>query len=266
MNSSQKYKNHVEKRKAFAKLAAVMERKRLSFNSDAEILRNQFLHLEPLRQEVVSAAHLLLETDMQIVDAQLKADEIGAAGDLFGQLKAQGSASAAESWTRMSLGWKIFLYSVRCFQDCIYKAILQAQLQPAGPGSSMSSCISGNAWRVGSSVAKLINEKLPAYPDWFIRTRELRNALKSGLSVESVWRGREPEHCIVLCEQRWNGHMIENSKEYCLNFEFASESLEMCLAVIDLIPVAFDEMVERKQARCRRVQEMQGDLPDGKAR
>ena len=128
----------------------------------------------------------------------------------------------------------------------------------------MASCISGDVWRVDSSVGKLITEKLPAYPNWFIRTRKLRNALKKGLSVRSEWGGREPEHFIVLCEKRWNGQATEHTEEYPLKFELARESLEMCVAVIDLIPIAFDEVMERKQARSRRMQERKFDLPTGK--
>jgi hypothetical protein len=71
--------------------------------------------------------------------------------------------------------------------------------------------MSGDVWRDDAGVGKLTTANLPAYPGWFIRTRKLRNALKKGLSVQSVWRGREPEHFIVLCEKRWNGSMIENT-------------------------------------------------------
>jgi hypothetical protein len=252
MDQAQKYKNHIEKQEDVIKAAWSLEHKSLSFRTDVEPLRKDFLHLKSLGEEVVAAVKILIETDEQIVNSQIRADELGAVGDDFGKLKEQGSASTTDAWTRMSLSWKTLLYSVRCFQDCIYRAILHAQFEQAGPWSSMSKCIHGDAWRDDSAVGKLIAVHLPTYPIWFIRTRKLRNELKKGLNVTSVWRGREPEHFIVLCEQRWNGNMIENTAEYPLRLEFATESLEMCVAVAALIPIAFDEAQARKQARSQR--------------
>lgn len=255
MEQLQRYRIHVEKREAVIKIASQLEHMSLSYRTDVDSLRKDFLHLKSLREEVVEAVKILLETDVQIVNSQLKADELGAAGDEWGKLKEQGSVSTADAWTRMSLSWKILLYSVRCFQDCIYKAILHAQFEHAGPGASMSKCVNGDAWRDDAPVGKLIATHLPAYPSWFIRTRKLRNELKKGLSVQSVWKGREPEHFIVLCEQRWNEYMIENTAEYALKLDFATECLEMCVAIFALIPIAFDEVKERKKARSRRMKE-----------
>uniref|UniRef100_UPI0014851D9D hypothetical protein n=1 Tax=Cupriavidus sp. 2SB TaxID=2502199 RepID=UPI0014851D9D len=190
-----------------------------------------------------------------------KADEIGAAGDELGKLKQQGSLSTAHAWTRMSLSWKILLYSVRCFQDCTYKAILHAQQQGVGSRASMSTCAPDDIWRSGAGVGKLIAEHLPGYPEWFIRTRKLRNKLKQGLSVQSVWKGRE--HFIVLCGKRWNGPYVENTEAHPLKFEFATECLEMCAAVANLIPVALNETRVRKQARALRMKEREVDLSLG---
>lgn len=253
MDLSQKFKNHVGKREAVAKVTRELEYIRLSFVTDVKPLRDEFLHLQSLCEEIVAAVKILLETDVQIVDSQIRAEKCGEAGDEWGKLREQGSALTGEAWTRMSLSWKIFLYSVRCFQDSVYKAILHAQGQQAGPQASMSKCISDNVWRDDTTVGKLIAMHLPSYPNWFIRTRKLRNELKRGLSVESVWRGRKPEHFIVLCERRWNGCMIEKTAEHPLKLEFATESIKMCMAVVPMIQIASEETRERKHARSLRM-------------
>lgn len=253
MDQTLKYKSHIEKRLAVVNLVREFEHKRLSFQTDAEPLRNEFLRLESLQQEIIAAVKILIETDEQIIQSQLKADEIGESGNLFGKLKQQGSISTAEAWTRMSLSWKIFLYSVRCFQDSVYRAILCAQLESTGSRASMSTCVAGDEWRSDSGVGRLITEILPTYPCWFIKTRKLRNALKKGLSVQSVWaKGKEPEHFIVLCAKRWNGPYVENTEEHPLKFELATESLKMCVAVTQLIPIAYDRTQARKVARRQR--------------
>lgn len=261
MEHLEKYNPHIEKRQAVAKAAFELEHRSHSFKTDLEPLRNELLHLESLREEVVTAVSILLEADERIVESQVKADEIGAAGDELGKLKQQGSLSTAHAWTRMSLSWKIFLYSVRCFQDCTYKSILHAQQQGVGPRASMSTCAPDGVWRDGAGVGKLIAEHLPGYPEWFIRTRKLRNKLKQGLSVQSVWKGRE--HFIVLCGKRWNGPYVESTEAHPLKFEFAKESLEMCAAVANLIPVALNETRVRKQARALRMKGKEVDLSLG---
>lgn len=261
MGSLQQYELHIGKRQAVRHAAWKLRNTRLSFTTDVEPLRNEFLRLQSLCEEVVGSVQILLETDDQIVKSHIKAVELGTAGDLWGMCKEHGSASAGEAWTRMSLSWKMFLYSVRCFQDCIYKAILHAKRERVGPGASMSRCLSAGVWRQGSGVGALIHEHLPGYPSWFIQTRDLRNKLKSGLSVQSVWSGREPEHFIVLRVQRWNGCYIENIEEHPLKFDLAVESLEMCLAVARLVSLANDEWQSGKRARLQRMDRInEGDL------
>ncbi|WP_137927030.1 hypothetical protein, partial [Cupriavidus sp. 2SB] len=109
MEHLQKYNTHIEKRQAVAKAAFELEHRSQPFKTDLEPLRNELLHLESLREEVVTAVSILLEADERIVESQVKADEIGAAGDELGKLKQQGSLSTAHAWTRMSLSWKILL-------------------------------------------------------------------------------------------------------------------------------------------------------------
>jgi len=253
----QKYKIHIDKRRTITDLVFKLEHTSLTFSTQLEPLRNEFLHLQSLQDELITAVKILLETDVIIVDSQVKADALGESGSIFAKLKEQGSSATAHAWTRLSLSWKIFLYSARCFQDCVYKAILHAQHEPVGPQTSMSTCVSGDAWRNEASVGKLIATRLPDYPNWFIRMRKLRNALKKGLSVQSVWQGQE--HFIELCEQRWSDGFTENTKAYALKLEFAIESLKMCMASAELIRVAYDETRMRKEARRRRVAEKEAD-------
>lgn len=261
MSQLRRYESHTEKRRAIASVAREFEHKRLSFSTSSEPLRNEFLRLASLQEEVITAVKILIETDEQILRLQLKADEAGASGDLLGQLKQQGSKSTAEAWTRMSLSWKILFYSVRCFQDSVYRAIICAQLESSGIHASMSACVKDGEWRGHSSVGRLIAETLPAYPRWFIHAREIRNALKKGLSVQSVWAGgQEPEHFIVLCAKRWNGQFVENTEEYPLRFQLVLESLKMCMAVADLIPIAYEQTKARKLARKQRIAEKAPDF------
>lgn len=133
--------------------------------------RHEFLSLEALREEIVTAAHMLVEIDRSIVLNKLSADELGRQGRTLDQLKAQGTVAELVAWTRMSLTWKVFLYSVRCFQDSAYKAILLAQGCPAGQGSSMKTCLKSNEWQQNSLVGGLILKAIPAYPAWFVEMR-----------------------------------------------------------------------------------------------
>lgn len=243
---------HLEKRKSLGELAVKLNRTSTHCSIDSVHLKNELIHLHSLKEEVATAVNMLVEMDDYMVASKIEAIKITEEHGILAGIKADLNPRAAEKWTRMSLNWKIFLYSIRCFQDSIYKSILIASGEEVGRKASMSSCIeSKNKWRDNSGVGKIIIDHLPEYPDWFIRTRDLRNELKKGLSVRSEWKSGE--HFIVLKDEVWEGVYISAQKEYPLKLEFALESIQMCLDSMGLIRYAYDATQRRKKERAQRM-------------
>lgn len=278
MNSEvlENYPDHKIKREALKRAIFDFERISLNFwrNADAESrykLHKQVLHLEALRQEVITSASTLLEADATIVTCKAVADKAlkaalqpGADQDmkavlephqspilsqtgtisLFNALKLGATEANTQSWTRMSRDWKMLLYSVRCFQDCIYGLLLLIHGQPTGAYASMTTCFKTDRHGKRKPLAIMLDMRAPGYCEWFMKMKEIRDELKRGLSVASSWTAGE--HSILLSELYPDGDFIASKNVRKLSLDFSAECLEMCSAAINAVYAEIRGIAQRK--------------------
>lgn len=262
-----RYPIHERKRLAVATAMRALEEISLGFwrEEEADVpqdnLHKELLHLAALREEVLTSAETLLEVDELIVACKATADSMleealkpmGASGasesgasaavsfatyDVLQALKAGATPLDARSWTRMSRDWKMLLYSVRCFQDCVYRAVLCIHRQKPGQGS-MSPCMKAEKSDGSKPVRSAMDRHVPGYRDWFVQMRDLRNELKRGLSVRSDWRAGE--HVIILYEPYPDGVFVGGKNLRPLSLDFASQCLSMCAAAAIAIRAELQE-------------------------
>ncbi len=229
-------------------------------------LHKQLLHLDALREEVVTSAETLLEADAEIVGHKARADmklrealspiagqepapvlephqspllAMSGTLSLFLALKAGATAADARAWTRMSRDWKMLLYSVRCAQDCIYGALLLSQRQSIGQRASMTTCFELDKRGNSKANSLMLERRVPGYGGWFLRMKGIRNELKRGLSVASEWK--RGEHVIQLSERYPDGPYVNSKNIRILSLDFAAECLRMCSGAIRAV---HDELLE----------------------
>lgn len=256
---------HVTKRKAVELALRDLQGVSLQFwraleGESAIHLHKQLLHLDALREEVITCAETLLEADAEIVDHKARADMrlrealSPAAGQepapalephqspllatsgtlsLFLALKAGATEADARAWTRMSRDWKMLLYSVRCAQDCIYGALLLSQKQSIGQRASMTTCFELDKKDNPKANSLMLERRVPGYGEWFVRMKGIRNELKRGLSVASAWTGGE--HTIQLSELYPTGNFLSSKNVRVLSLDFAAECLRMCSRAIQAV-------------------------------
>lgn len=270
---------HEEKRKAVELALHELRGVSLQFwraleGESAINLHKQLLHLDALREEVVTSAETLLEADAEVVghkavaDPKIRAALSPIAGEepepvlephqspllettgtlrMFLALKAAAIPADARAWTRMSRDWKMLLYSVRCVQDCIYGALLLSQGQPIGQRASMTTCFEPDRRGKPKANGVLLDRRVPGYGEWFQRMKGIRNELKRGLSVTSVWeRG---EHVIRLSERYPDGCYVNEKNIRVLSLDFAAECLRMCSGAIHAVQAELLENPHRVLAR-----------------
>lgn len=263
---------HEKKRKAVELALHDLQRISLQFwraleGESAILLHKQLLHLQALREEVITCAETLLEADAELANRKAIADiklqaalsptadqepppplephqsPLLAAPDirrLFLALKANATEADAQAWTRMSRDWKMLLYSVRCTQDCIYGALLLSQKQSIGQYASMTTCFELDKRGNPKNNSLMLARRVPGYSDWFQRMKGIRNELKRGLSVVSEWK--QGEHVIQLSESYPDGDYVKRKNIRILSLDFAEECLRMCSGAIRAVQA---EIVER---------------------
>jgi hypothetical protein len=229
------------------------------------------LHLEALRQEVVTSASTLLEADATLFTGKAEADialkaalepdadrkqkavlephqspilERSGTISLFNALKKGATEESAQTWTRMSRDWKMLLYSVRCLQDCIYRALLLVHGQPAGVRASMADCLKMDGRGNRKPNAIMLDARAPGYCEWFARMKKIRDELKRGLSVTSSWTAGE--HSILLSERYPDGIYIASKNVRTLSLDFAAECVAMCTAAINAVSAELTEISRRE--------------------
>lgn len=234
-------------------------------------LHKQMLHLRALREEVITSASTLLEADATMVTRKAEADIAFKAAvepdadkkqkavlephqspilertgtiSLLNALKIGATDADAQTWTRMSRDWKMLLYSVRCLQDCIYRALLLVQSQPTGAYSSMADCLKMDKRGNRKSNAIMLDERAPGYCEWFMRMKKIRDELKRGLSVTSSWTAGE--HSILISERYPDGIYIASKNVRTLSLDFAAECVAMCTAAINAVSAELSEISQRE--------------------
>ncbi len=78
----------------------------------------------------------------------------------------------------LAIVFKALFYFVRAYQDTLYGTLLVLDGQSVGPFTSMQSCIG----KIENRYRNRIDLAVPEYIDWFLRWREKRNRIKSGVS------------------------------------------------------------------------------------
>ena len=228
-------------------------------------LHKQLLHLNALREEVMTSAETLLEADAVVADRKVIANEklrvaLSPTADLepppplesprladpdlrrlFLAMKEDSTEADAQAWTRMSRDWKMLLYSVRCVQDCIYGALLLSKNQAIGQRASMTTCFELDKRGQPKASSLLLERRVPGYSEWFPRMKGIRNELKRGLSVASEWIGGE--HVIRLSELYPDGDYLRAKNVRILSLDFAAECLNMCSGAIQAV---HNELVESR--------------------
>lgn len=233
-------------------------------------LHKQMLHLEALREEVITSASTLLEEDATLFISKAEADiainaalepdadktqkavlephqspilELSGTISLLKALKKSATEEEAQTWTRMSRDWKMLLYSVRCLQDCIYGALLLVKNQPIGTYSSMAECLKMDKRGNRKPSAAMLEARAPGYCEWFMRMKKIRDELKRGLSVTSSWGAGE--HSILLSERYPSGNYIASKNVRTLSLDFAAECVAMCTAAIKAVSDELGEISHR---------------------
>lgn len=233
-------------------------------------LHKQLLHLQALREEVITCAETLLEADAILTSRKIIADmKLRAAHSptadqeplpplephqspllaqpdirrLFLALKANATEVDAQAWTRMSRDWKMLLYSVRCAQDCIYGALILSQKQPFGQRASMTTCFELDKRGNPKANGRMLERRVPGYGEWFLRMKGIRNELKRGLSVASEWNGGE--HVIRLLELYPDGDFLKEKNVRILSLDFAAECLRMCSGAIQAVHAELAESLRK---------------------
>lgn len=259
------FPEHEMKRKAVRQALHDLNQVNLYFwkhlDGDAQnSLQKQLLHLKALCEEIMTSAETLLEADAEIVAYKARADKelrqaLSLTADqkkdvvlepyqspilmqsgtlaLFNALKLGATEADARAWTRMSRDWKMLLYSVRCAQDCIYRALLLVQGEKAGARASMATCCKDDK-RGNSKPSRLMLERhIPGFCDWFLFMKGIRDELKRGLAVASDWTAGE--HAILLSESYPDGDFVGSKNIRRLSLDFAAECLRMCIAAINAV-------------------------------
>jgi hypothetical protein len=265
-NILDRFPEHKEKRLAVEKAARDLDRVSLRFWQALEDekarydFHKQLLHLGALREEVMTSVETLLEADAEIVARKAPADDAlrdatmlregkeqevvlephqsslllnQKAMRLYQALKLNATEPDARAWTRMSRDWKMLLYSVRCFQDCVYGALLLLHGEAAGPGSSMSTGLKEDKRGSPKPMRLMLERRVPGYCAWFEQMKKVRDELKRGLSVESHWVAKE--HSIVLSEAYPDGIYIGKKNVRRLSLDLAIQCLCMSTAVTNAV-------------------------------
>jgi hypothetical protein len=163
---------------------------------------------------------------------------------LFNALKLGATKPDTQAWTRMSRDWKMLLYSVRCFQDCIYGLLLLIQGQSTGAYASMATCFKTDKHGKRKPIAIMLDMRAPGYCEWFMKMKEIRDELKRGLSVASSWAAGE--HSILLSELYPDGDSIASKNVRKLSLDFSADCLEMCSAAINAVYAEIKDIGQRK--------------------
>lgn len=86
---------------------------------------------------------------------------------------------------KFGAAFKAFLFPIRGYQDAIYKVGLCVVAQAVGPKSSMKKAVDVTKRRFvpENPIAKLLENTVPEYPEWFSSLRGHRDFIKYGAGI-----------------------------------------------------------------------------------
>lgn len=125
---------------------------------------------------------------------------------------------------KLGVSFKSFFFSIRAYQDSLYKIILGIEGQSNGRKSSMKNAIdySNNNFNRSNPAGSLLALKCPDYANWFIALKENRDQLKYGMAVSyNAGKNFETGETNVAIEMK----VPNKKKSFPVGLDFITKSL-----------------------------------------
>lgn len=136
--------------------------------------------------------------------------------------------------TKMAVMMKYLIFSIRAYQDAVYKVGASVFGMKNGKGSTMKKAIDADkkVFQIGNPVAEIIKSQLPEYLDWYCELREWRNLIKlgqgAGHGIRQDFVKQEVELTIRLSDR------FNREKQIDLGLPYVSSALNMSAKLTQL--------------------------------
>lgn len=138
-----------------------------------------------LLHDIICFSYVFKREYLELVDCMLS-QEMNIGSGIFARER-------DEREMRAVIAFKTMYFYIRAFQDAMYNILLELSGQASGNKGTMSNIVNSNGeLKIKNPVARVINDSIPEYIEWFVVMKKQRDLVKTGINFAIIGPGHDP--------------------------------------------------------------------------